>query len=80
VRDWLVLLTLWVLALVCIIVWNAWAFDTVAQGGAIGPVATSTPAVFSRSAVNGINTVFQNRAVEESKYATGIYHFTDPSQ
>jgi hypothetical protein len=80
VRDWLILLTLWVFAFICIIIWNVWAFDTVAQGGSIAPSATSTPAVFKRSSIDMVTTVFQSRAVEESKYVTGVYRFTDPSQ
>jgi hypothetical protein len=80
VRDWLVLLTLSIFALISIIVWNIWAFDTVAQGGAIGPVATSTLPVFNRSSIDTINTVFQMRAAEDAKYVTGVYRYSDPSQ
>jgi hypothetical protein len=79
-RDWLVLITLSAIALACIVVWNAWAFDTVASGGIIGSVATSSPPVFSSSSLDEINTVFTNRATEEEKYETGSYHFADPSQ
>ncbi len=80
VRDWLVLLTLALFAFVCIVVWNAWAFDTVAQGGVIGTAATSTSPVFNASSIDTINSVFQMRAAEETKYVTGVYHFVDPSQ
>lgn len=80
VRDWLVLLTLSIFALVCIVVWNVWAFDTVAQGGSIGPAATSTPAIFNPSSIGTINDVFQMRATEEAKYVTGVYRYSDPSQ
>ena len=80
VRDWLVLLTLSIFAFVCIVVWNVWAFDTVARGGSIGTTATTTPAVFNRSSIDTINAVFEKRAAEEAKYVTGVYRYTDPSQ
>lgn len=79
-RHWLVLITCAVLALAGIIVWNAWAFDTVASGGVIGSVATSTPQLFNSSSLDVIHKVFSNRAAEESKYRTGVYRYADPSQ
>jgi len=79
-RDWLVLFTLFILAFMSIVVWNAWAFDTVAQGGVIGTSATSTPPAFNRSSLDAIHTVFAKRAAEEAKYATGVYRYADPSQ
>lgn len=79
-RDWLVLFTLSILAFVSIVVWNAWAFDTVARGGVIGTSATSAPPIFDRSSLDAIRTVFVKRAIEESKYATGVYRYADPSQ
>ena len=80
IRDWLVLVTVSILALAGIIVWNVWAFGTVAQGGIIGsPEKTSTPA-FSRSSLDQINSIFSSRAAEEEKYVNGTYDFTDPSQ
>jgi len=80
VRDWLIMLTFSVIVLAGIIVWNIWAFDTVAKGGVIGTTATSTPAVFSQSSLNTINAIFANRAAEKAKYETGTYRFADPSQ
>ena len=80
VRDWLLLLTLSILAFVCIVVWNVWTFNTVAQGGVIGATATSTPPVFNRSSIDTINSVFDKRAAEEAKYVTGVYRYSDPSQ
>ena len=79
-RDWLVLFTLFILAFVSIVVWNAWAFDTVAQGGVIGTSVTSTSPAFNRSSLDAIHTVFAKRAAEEAKYATGVYRYADPSQ
>jgi hypothetical protein len=80
VRDWLALLIFSTIALIGIIVWNVWAFDTVANGGVIGTVATSTSPVFDQTSLDTIHTVFANRAAEESKYITGTYRFSDPSQ
>lgn len=79
VRDWLVLLSLSTVALVSIIVWNAWAFDTIANGGTIGISTESAPVGFNQSSLDTIRGVFANRAAEEARYATGIYRFTDPS-
>ncbi len=80
VRDWLVLLTLSLFAFVCIVVWNVWAFDTVAQGGVIGTAATSTPPVFNHASLDAVHAVFDARAAEEAKYVTGVYRYADPSQ
>ena len=80
VRDWLALLTLSILVFLCIVIWNVWAFGIVAQGGAIGTTVTATPDVFNRSSIDVINLVFKKRAIEEAKYVTGVYRYTDPSQ
>ncbi|MFA6503300.1 MAG: hypothetical protein WCT45_03560 [Candidatus Paceibacterota bacterium] len=79
-RDWIVLLIGGMIALTGIVVWNAWAFDTVAGGGTIGNAATSTEPVFSQASLDAVHTIFENRALEESKYVSGVYMFTDPSQ
>ncbi len=80
VRDWLILLTLSILAFVSIVVWNVWAFDTVARGGVIGTTVISTELVFNSSSLDAIHSVFSKRATEEAKYVTGIYRYADPSQ
>ena len=79
-RDWLLLLSLWLFAFICLIVWNIWAFDTIANGGTIGANATSSPSAFNRSSIDAIHAVFETRASEETKYRTGTYRFADPSQ
>lgn len=79
-RDWLILLIVGALALVSIIVWNAWMFDTVANGGTIGSPVTSTAPIFNQASLEAIHTVFDNRAVEEQKYVAGEYRYADPSQ
>ena len=79
-RDWLVLVTLSLIAFSSIVVWNMWAFDTVTRGGVIGAVATSSIPLFNRAAIDEINIIFANRATEEEKYETGEYRFADPSR
>lgn len=79
-RDWMTLLSLALIIFAAIIAWNAWAFNTVAEGGIIGKAATSTPPVFSQTSLDAIHTVFSNRSAEELKYQTGAYGFADPSQ
>lgn len=80
IRDWFILLTVSTLALIGIIIWNIWAFDTVAAGGTIGTPATKTPAIFNNSSLDTIRSIFDKRAAEEEKYVTGAYRFADPSQ
>jgi hypothetical protein len=80
VRDWLILLTLSIFALICVVVWNIWTFDAVAQGGVIGDSTSTSLPAFDRSTLDTIHNIFQTRATEESKYVTGVYHYTDPSQ
>lgn len=79
-RDWFTMLTFSTILLIGIIVWNVWAFDTVAQGGVIGAPTTRTAPVFSRSSLEDIQIIFADRAIEESKYKTGVYRYADPSQ
>lgn len=80
VRDWLTVLTFSGIALAGIIVWNAWAFDTVASGGAIGASSLKSPPIFNHASLDAIHTIFTNRAIEEEKYKTGTYSYADPSQ
>lgn len=80
VRDWLMMLTLFLVACAGIIVWNIWAFDTVARGGVIGSAVVHAPPVFSRSSLDAIHAVFEKRAAEEAKYTAGEYRYADPSQ
>jgi hypothetical protein len=80
VRDWMVLITFSVIVLAGIIVWNIWAFDTVANGGVIGTTAPKATPGFSRASLDAIHVIFKNRADEEAKYETGVYRYADPSQ
>jgi hypothetical protein len=79
-RDWIILLIIATITLTGIVVWNAYAFDTVANGGVIGPASTAPAPVFSQSSLDAIHTVFSNRAAEETKYLLDTYHYADPSQ
>ncbi len=78
-RDWLGLLLFETIALVGIVAWNVWAFNTVVSGGAIGTVSTSTPSAFNQSSLSMVHAIFLNRSDEEAKYASGAYRYTDPS-
>lgn len=80
VRDWLVLITVGGVLLIGSIVWNIWAFDTVANGGVIGGANTGPAAPFDRSSLDTVRSVFQNRSTEAAKYQTGVYRYADPSQ
>jgi len=80
VRDWFVLLAVSAIALVSLIVWNAWTFDTIAGGGVIGAPTGEAAPVFSRSSLDTVRRIFEERAAEEAKYRTGAYRFVDPSQ
>ncbi len=80
VRDWLVLLIVAMVAFMGIIIWNVWAFDTVAGGGTLRTQTTKAPTVFNNSSLDTIHTIFLNRADEEGKYRTGTYRYIDPSQ
>lgn len=80
-RDWLALITVSLIALAGIIVWHVWAFDTIAGGGAIGGVpAKTTSSTSARASLDAIRAIFESRAAEEAKYATGAYRYADPSQ
>lgn len=80
VRDWLVLLSLSGIMLAGIIVWNVWAFSTVANGGTIGTAAAPAPEIFKRSSIEEVNAVFVHHVTERSKYSRGVYQYADPSQ
>jgi len=79
-RDWIIMLIISLIVLTGVVIWNAWAFDTVAGGGTIGLATTSLVPTFNQSSLDAIRTVFANRAAEEEKYVTGVYRFSDPSQ
>ncbi len=79
-RDWIALIALACMAFGVGIVWNAWAFDTVANGGTIGTAPIEKAPIFDKSSLTTINEIFATRAQEEAKYVSGVYRFADPSQ
>lgn len=79
-RDWLALLILSMILLVAIVIWNIWAFDTVAKGGVIGTAPINLHPAFNRSSLDVIHSIFEKRASEETKYENGTYLYADPSQ
>lgn len=79
-RNWIGMLTIAVIAFVVIVVWNIWTFETAANGGVIGTATTSPAVSFNSSSLDAIGVIFLNRSAEETKYRTGVYRYTDPSQ
>ncbi len=79
-RDWTVLLIFSAIVLIGVIVWNMWAFSTVARGGVIGSAPASSVPVFSTTSLDAVHAIFEKRAAEEIKYETGTYRYADPSQ
>lgn len=73
------MLTFFFVLLAGLVIWNIWAFDTVAKGGTIGSKTPVTVPTISDTSLERIREVFQNRASEEAKYVTGVYTYVDPS-
>ena len=80
VRDWLAMLLFSAIALASIIVWNVWAFETVARGGVIGAPAPAASPIFDRAALDAARAVFSSRTDEKARYETGAYRYADPSR
>lgn len=79
-RDWFTLLAVSGIALAGIIIWDLQMPGSSAGGDAAGAPAAGEPAEFNLSSVRTVQDIFSNRASEETKYRTGKYRFTDPSQ
>ncbi len=75
VRDWLVLLIVFVLLLLASVGWNLWLFNKVTKGEKIGDVPVSQPVDIN---LDQVKQLFENRAAERMRY-TGEYRFVDPS-
>ncbi len=80
VRDWTALLIASAVILAGIVVWNVWAFETMAESGVTGSTAPASSPAFNRSSIDAVTAIFAKRAAEEERYATGTYRFKDPSQ
>jgi hypothetical protein len=75
VRDWFVLLIIFVLFLLVSLAWNLWLFSQVTQGQQIG-TASSTPD--TQIPLDSVTTLFDSRAQERAHYQHD-YRFVDPS-
>ncbi len=81
-RDWFVLLTLAGLGLLAILAWSVWTFQMALNREDTTAVTQRPPAssVVDQSLLEKTRTLIRDRATEETKYETGAYRFTDPSQ
>lgn len=79
-RDWFVLLTLFVLLLGGIIVWNIQVFQTTSGGEDIGSISVSSAHPVTSASLDSVRRVFTARSAEEQKYVSGAYTYADPSQ
>lgn len=77
-RDWFILVSLGAILLGLSVGWNAWQFVRVTEGQTIGEAVPQTIAPAAAS-LEGVRSVFQNRAAEEARYRTE-YRFVDPLQ
>ena len=77
-RDWLVLLSLFLLLLAVSVAWNVWFFATVLEGEEV-VTPGSEESGGGESALQRANAAFEARAVEEAKYRNE-YRFVDPSR
>jgi flagellar basal body-associated protein FliL len=75
VRDWLILLVLFTLFLISSFAWNMWLFSEALKGNKIGSATSTEPVQIQ---LQNVQTVFTNRAVEQTKYIQE-YRFVDPS-
>lgn len=80
VRDWIAVVTMSILILIGIIVWNVWAFETIAAGGTLGKTTVPPSVSFTPSSLSSVTSIFSTREEEQNKYLTGVYRFADPSQ
>jgi hypothetical protein len=80
VRDWLGILFFSILAFMVVVVWNAWAFDRIASGKALGTPVSIDTETNNEFSVEEVSAIFTARAEEMRKYQDGTYSFTDPSR
>lgn len=73
-RDWLVLLSLFLIALAISLAYNLWTFSRITKGQKIGDAAVTTPAQIK---LDQVKTLFEARAAERARY--GSDRFVDPS-
>lgn len=74
-RDWLVLLTCFIIALAISVVYNLWTFSQVTSGQKIGNAPVTTSAEIK---LDQVKNLFEARAAERAHYSSD-YRFVDPS-
>lgn len=79
-RDWILLVTIAIVTIGCVIVWNAWIFDRVANGATINGRGATTLTKPRQPLIDSIHAVFTERAAKEELYRGQTYPYTDPSQ
>lgn len=79
-RDWYVLLSLFFMFFAASAVWNAWLFNRVQQGGMLSGQPAQMKSAIPGVSLEEMEYLFQKRADEEERYASGAYVFTDPSR
>lgn len=78
-RDWLIVLFTGGALLVAIGFWNVWFFNATVRNVARTEPVENVPVV-DIDALEAVNAIFEQRAVEEAAYISGEYSFSDPSQ
>jgi hypothetical protein len=80
-RDWRLLVVATFLLLIAVTSWSLWVFQTIITGGTVGVTPSSSTKPEQRvNPVETVRSIYGARAVEESNYSTGAYHYTDPSE
>lgn len=74
-RDWLVLLSIFIIALALSVVYNLYTFSQVTRGEKIGNAPVTTP---TQIKLDQVKNLFDARAAERAHY-TSDYRFVDPS-
>jgi hypothetical protein len=77
-RDWLVLLSVFLLLLAVSIAWNIWFFASVLEGEDVVAPGNGEGTV-EESSLQRANAMFEARALEEVRYRSE-YRFVDPSR
>ncbi|HQU08269.1 MAG: hypothetical protein B7X04_03750 [Parcubacteria group bacterium 21-54-25] len=79
-RDWFVVVGVVLTLLALNIVWNVINFQNIITEKT-PPLATQTVvSTINQTAIEEVQQVFSTRASEQTKYESGAYTFTDPSQ
>jgi hypothetical protein len=60
--------------------WSGYIFMLVSEGRALDASAVKSLSPVDRASLDTAHAVFESRALEETKYRTGVYQYRDPSQ